>query len=417
MGIQSTPVVGIFNSKQYHPGIVVDSFSKNLLKYSAGGQAPFFAISGLFGSETIYATKHEFWAETMVYPRFSLAANISATDTTITVDSTEMFLKNDTFRLEATEEVIIVNAILSPTQMVVSRGAGAAAINIATDNKRAYKIGNAFEESSLRPNAKTLIPIKLSNRTQIFRNSFAVSGTVAQVKQIIGDQQVAKSRIDGTEFHANDIEFSLIFGKGGEGFRDGQPFRMMDGILQTIGNIDYYPDSYNQPNVFQAPAAGVHYDMLEEWLEKTLNTSINGKNSNTRTIYCGATALTTFVKIGRLQGQYQIVDGQTVFGMTFTRFRTARGVFELVEHPLFNTNEDWSAMALVVDHEYFDLAYLGDRKQQVREFNAQGNTVASDNGIDAVGGTITSELTNLVRNAPSNAVIKGLRKAIPTPAS
>lgn len=413
MTVQSTPVTGIFNSKQFHQDQTVDSFSHNLLKYNVGGQAPFFALSGLFGSETIYNTKHEFWAETMIYPRFKLAAAISATDTTLTVDSTETFLENDTFRIEASGEVIIVNQVLSATQLLVKRGTGAVAVNPASDNPRAYKIGNAFEESSLRPNAKTLVPVKMSNVTQIFRNSFAVSGTAEQVRTIIGDQQVAKSRADGVEFHANDIEFSLIFGKREEGFRKGQPFRMMDGMLETIGNMDYYPSHYSAPNVFQATPAGTSYDMLESWLENTLNTSINGKYGNSRTIYAGATALTTMVKIGRLQGQYQIVDGQTSYGMTFTRFRTARGVFDIIEHPLFNTNEDWMKMALVVDQGFFDLAYLGNRKQQVRLFNENGATVAQDQGIDATGGTITSELTNLVRNAPANAVIYGLEKAIP----
>ena len=412
MAIKSTPVTGIFNTSNFHQDITVDEFSKNLLKYSVGGQAPMFALSGLFGSETIYNTKYDFWAETMIYPRFTLTANVSASDTTFTVDSTETFLPNDTFRMEATGEVVIVNQILSATTLSVTRGVGAAAINITSDIPRGYKIGNAFEESSLRPNAKTLVPVKMSNRTQIFRNSFAVSGTAEQVRAIIGDQQVAKSRADGAEFHANDIEFSLIFGRGSEGIRNGQPFRTMDGILQTISNIDYYPDTYNQPNVFQALPTGTSYDMLETWLENTLNTSISGKYGNERTIYAGATALTTMVKIGRLQGQYQIVDGQTVFGMTFTQFRTARGVFNIVEHPLFNTNQDWMKMALVVDQGFFDLAYLGNRKQQIKLFNENGASVAQDYGIDATGGTITSELTNLVRNAPSNAVIYGLEKAI-----
>jgi hypothetical protein len=42
----------------------------------------------------------------------------------------------------------------------------------------------------------------------------------------------------------------------------------------------------------------------------------------------------------------------------------------------------------------FNLAYLGDRKTQNKEFNMNGND-AADNGIDAVGGTLTTELTTV----------------------
>lgn len=412
MTIKSTPVTGIFNTGNFHNKITEDQFIKALLHFGPGGTAPFFAISGLFGSETIHNIKYDYWAETMIYPRFSLKTAIQANTTTFKVSDTSTILANDTFRIEATNEVVVVNQVLSEDEISVTRGVGAAAVNPATDIPRAYKIGNAFEESSLRPNAKTLVPVQMSNITQIFRNSFAVSGTVTQVKSIVGDQQVAKSRSDGAKFHAVDIETSLIFGRKQSGFRNGNPFRTMGGMIETISNIEYYPDNYTSPNVFQAQPTGTSYDELELFLENTLNTSINGTYGNERTIYCGSQALTTIIKIGRLQGQYQIEDAQTIFGMTFNRFRTARGLFHLVELPLFNTNPDWSKMALVVDQGFFDLAYLGSRKQEVRLFNENGNT-AQDYGIDAVGGTITSELTNLVRNAPHNAVIFGLERAKP----
>ncbi|OYW72205.1 MAG: hypothetical protein B7Z24_01270, partial [Pseudomonadales bacterium 32-42-5] len=66
----------------------------------------------------------------------------------------------------------------------------------------------------------------------------------------------------------------------------------------------------------------------------------------------------------------------------------------MIEHPLFNTNTTWSKMAVAVDLSTFKLAYLGDRKTKSLEFNTDGN--AADNGIDAVGGTLTTELTTVV---------------------
>jgi hypothetical protein len=66
-------------------------------------------------------------------------------------------------------------------------------------------------------------------------------------------------------------------------------------------------------------------------------------------------------------------------------------------------------MALAVDLSTFRVAYLGGRKTQKAEFNVGGDTV--DNGIDAVGGTLTSELTCIIKNPPANAQIKNLTAA------
>ena len=104
--------------------------------------------------------------------------------------------------------------------------------------------------------------------------------------------------------------------------------------------------------------------------------------------------------IGRLNGTYQLVDGQTTWGLQFSTFKTARGTFRVIEHPLFNTNSTWSKMAVVVDLSTFNLAYLGDRKTRSEESGGEGT--------DAIMGSLTTELTSLVKNPPANAVIYNL---------
>jgi len=78
----------------------------------------------------------------------------------------------------------------------------------------------------------------------------------------------------------------------------------------------------------------------------------------------------------------------------------------MVEHPLFNSNPDWSKQAVAVDLSTFRVAYLGGRKTMKDEF---GSDV--DNGIDAQGGTLTTEVTCVVKNPPANAWIKDLTAA------
>jgi hypothetical protein len=120
-------------------------------------------------------------------------------------------------------------------------------------------------------------------------------------------------------------------------------------------------------------------------------------------MFVGGAAKRVLNSIGRLNGTYQLVDGQTSWGLQFTTFKTSRGTFRVIEHPLFNTNTIWAKMAVVVDLSTFSLAYLGDRKTTHSDFNPQG-----DDGMDSVGGTLTTEVTTVVRNPAANAVIYGL---------
>ena len=46
---------------------------------------------------------------------------------------------------------------------------------------------------------------------------------------------------------------------------------------------------------------------------------------------------------------------------------------------------------------------MSGRQTQNREYNLSGQVV--DNGVDSVGGTLTSELTCLVKNPDANAVL------------
>ena len=134
------------------------------------------------------------------------------------------------------------------------------------------------------------------------------------------------------------------------------------------------------------------------------------KGGNERVMFVGGKAKLVINNIGRLNAQYQLVDGETNFGLSFSTLTLARGKVRLVEHPLFNSNSSWAKMAVPVDLATFRLAYLGDRKTQNKEFNTGGKE-AQDNGIDAVGGTLTTECTTVIKNPPANAVIYNLTAA------
>lgn len=403
---------GIFNSGQFAANLKKLSFAQMITRLMPNGEAPLFGITGMMPTKTALQTTHGFYTKTMVFPAFNLDATIAAGDTTFTVTSTANLLPGQLHRLQATGEIVIINSVIDATTISVGRSVGdvaAAVVTVGVDNENAYQVGNAFEESSLRPQALNINPVPITNVTQIFRDTWALSGTAEAIEVIAGDTPTAENKQDCAMFHASAIEKAIIWGQKSEGTRNGQPFRTMDGLVSIIGNIAYYPPSYAAVNVFTAGAT-TSYTQLEAMVDPMFDQTTDPKIGNKRLLFVGGTARKVVNNIGRLNGTYQLMDGQTHWGLQFKTFTTSRGEFTMIEHPLFNSNADWKKMALGVDISTFSLAYLKGRKTQNKEFNTGGNQ-AQDNGIDAVGGTLTTETTIEVRNPPACAVIYGLTAA------
>jgi hypothetical protein len=402
---------GIFTTNDFITDQAKKSYAGMLTRLMPNGTAPLFVLTSMLASATALQVEHGFFTKTMVFPAFTIDANLADSDTTITVVSTANLLPGQIHRLEDSGENIIINSVDSATQITVTRSIGsvaAAAILVASDNIEAYQVGNAYEESSLRPQALSINPVRVTNLTQIFRNTWAISGSAQATQVIVGDTNVAENRQDCAAFHAADIEKALFFGQKSQGFRNGQPFRTMDGLINIVSNLAYYPPSFSVPNVFPAGSTTT-YAELEDMLDPVFNQATDPKIANERVLFVGGTTRKVINHIGRLTGEYQIVDGQTSFGLQFSTFKISRGTFRMIEHPLFNTNPDWASMAVAVDLSTFHLAYLGDRKTSNKEFNMTGQAV--DNGIDAVGGSLLTEMTVEVRNPPANAVITGFTAA------
>ena len=397
---------GIFTTTNLTQDLAKKSFAGMITRLMPNGAAPLFGMTSMLQSDTAVQTEHGFFTKTMLFPQFQVsAAGQADTDTVFTVASTTNLLPGMIMRVDSTGENVIINAIMSGTTISVTRGVGSVAAAAIAASVFAYQVGNAFEESSLRPNALVINPVRISNYTQIFRNTWAISDTIRATMMIAGDTNVAESRQDCAAFHAADIEKALFFGQKSQGTRNGQAFRTMDGLISIVGNLTYYPSYMSAVNVNTAGAT-TNYTQLEGFLDPVFNQTTDPKVANERVLFVGGVAKKVITAIGRLNGQYQLVDGQTSYGLQFSSFKTSRGTFRMIEHPLMNSNASWQKMAVAVDLSTFNVAYLGDRKTQNKEFNQDSD--ANDNGIDAVGGTLTTELTTVIKNPPANSVIYGL---------
>lgn len=390
--------VGMFNTGNFTTDLAKKSFAGMITRLMPNGSAPLFGLTSMLTTEVAVAVEHGYFSKTMLFPELKINGAVSSTtETVLTVDSTSNVLPGMTMRINSTGENILIDQVLSSTTVKVVRGLGVTAAAAIADDAMIYQVGSAFEEGSDRPSALNITPVRITNLTQIFRNTWALTDTARATQVIAGETTVAENKQDCAAFHAADIEKALFFGQKSQGTRNGKPFRTMDGILSIL---DQYVTT--QDNVHTA-ASTTNYTQLETMLDPVFNQATDPKIANERVLFVGGTAKVVLNNIGRLNGTYQLVDGQTSYGLQFSSFKTARGTFRMIEHPLFNTNVDWAKMAVAVDLSTFNVAYLGDRKTRSEEEFGEG--------VDAVGGSLTTEMTCLVKNPAANAVIYGFTAA------
>ena len=400
-----------FNTGMFTTDLQKPSFASMITRLMPNGSAPLFGLTSMLAEETAVQVEHGFFTKTMVFPslQLNMAGNAAAGVTTLIVDSTVNTLPGMIMRVERTGENIIIVTVTDATTVVVARSIGEVAAAIILDDDEIFQVGNAFEEASDRPAANNIIPVRVTNLTQIFRNTWAISGSARATSVIAGDSTDAESRQDCAAFHAADMEKALFFGQKSSSTRNGQPFRTMDGLIQITETLANYPSSYAAVNSFTAGST-TNWTQLEGYLDPVFDQATDPKAANERLLFVGGAAKVVLNNIGRLNGTYQLMDGATNFGLQFSTLTTSRGKFRIIEPPLFNSNSTWAKMAVGVDLPTFRLAYLQGRKTQNLEFNTNGQ-IASDNGIDAVGGTLTTECTAVVKNPPANVIIRNLTLA------
>jgi len=394
--------VGLISSASAPQNLNAISFASAITRIMPNGTAPLFGLTSLLQDETATNIEHGYFSKAMIFPSLTSTSGDLVGATTLTVNAYTHIVSGDLLLNERTNEIMLVTGTPTGTTVTVQRAVGttvAAALN-AGDTLRT--IGNAFEQGSVRPNAVNIIAARYVNNTQIFRNSWAVTKTAAAIPQIAGAGHVSESKQDCAALHAMAIEKALFFGERFMGTRNGQPFHTMEGIIPRVrtaaaGNVTTL-------------GATTNWTQFEAALDVTLQTVTDPKGGNIRTMFVGGTARRVIHNIARLNSSYQITTAETAWGMQLDTIRTPRGTFEIIEHPLFNAygaSSMWARMAVICDLNAFSLAYL--RKTSDANYNAAGAIV--DQGVDAEGGTLTTELTCVIKNPAAFGVITNFTAA------
>ena len=399
---------GIFSATKNPAELNMKSLASHILRRQPNGGAPLYAMTAMTGDTKAKATTHGYFTKTMVFSRVALTAAALAGDASITVASTAGIVVGHVLHNAVTGENVRVTGVTSATVLAITRGFGRIAAAAIADDQVLVVIGNAMEEGSARPTPRSIQTVYASNFTQIFRNAWALTDTARASYAELGYSNIQENQRDCMTFHSTDIESALWFGQPKMDTTGATPIHATQGIIDAIRQ-------YAPLNV-HAATGPVSYDDLVDWLEPAFTYSTDLGDQKTRVAFCDATAMKTLMKVGKEYADVvTMTQGETMFGMVFTEFKFYKGRVMLIEHPLFNGLQAINGLMVVVDVPAVKLAYMDGRNAAPENF-VLGGTLANNAGtalagVDARGGSLTSELAVELLNPQGCAVITGLTSA------
>jgi hypothetical protein len=390
-------IAGLFNASLNPAELNQRSFAANILRLFPNGSAPMFALTSQTGKSRAKSATHGYFSKTMAFHVITLGVGALVGDGAITVPSTAGMVPSMVFYNTRTRENVRVTAVASATSLTVARAFGRVAAAAMNAGDVLIQVGTAHEEGSNRPTARRISTVYVANYTQIFRNAWALTDTARASLAEAGYSNIAEDRKDCAMFHSVDIESAIIWGQPKMDTAGTTPIHATQGVIDAMEQ--YAPNNTN------VAAATTNYDQLVALVEPAFEYSTDMSNPKERVAFCDKTAMKVLNQIGRLSGQIQINMAQTSFGMKFTQFNFYKGTINLIEHPLFNGLQRSGTM-LVMDMPALKLAYLEGRDTKPEEYGTGGKIV--ENGVDAVGGSLTTECAVELINPAACAVITGL---------
>lgn len=322
------------------------NFRESILWMNPNGSAPLFALTAKAKKRTVDDPEFSWWDEPNNIYRLQVNGALGASDTTVVVDTadptattlsaawgTATHLKaGDLLMVEPSAdnatfnpEVIEVVSVSSDTTFTVKRGrAGTSAGSISND---AYllMIGSSYAEGTAAPQAVSRNPIKYYNYTQIFKDSYELSGTADETATRVGSSWSNDKKRKMFD-HALKIEMSMLFGQRSETTGDnGKPLRTMGGIRSQIPS--------ETTTVF---GSAVTVSSFLDAVYKVFNW--DSPAGDERMAFCGNLALNELNKVVQSNSNTEIQFGGVVetYGMKFREFVLPQGRILLRTHPLLN---------------------------------------------------------------------------------
>lgn len=356
------------------------NFRESILFFQPNGTAPIFALTGKAGKKTVDDPEFAWWNEGQTLVRLHVNGQLAAGDTVVTVDSadpttatlganygTASHLKpGDLLLVEPSadnatfdHELVEVVNVISDTQFTVSRGAGGTSAATIATASYLLLIGSVFAEGTSAPKAATRNPVKFFNYTQIFKDSYELTGTVDETKARTGDAWSNDKKRKMYD-HARAIELSILYGRRAELTGDnGKPKRFMGGIRSFLpaANVTVFSSATTTDSFFNAIAPIFQYETGA---------------GDTRIAMCGRTAVNELSKIFAAAVTYFVENKVTVYGMDFMEFNMPMGRLLLKIHPLMSQHTGTGGLRqeramYVIDYDALKYVAMKNRDTKTKD--------------------------------------------------
>ena len=277
------------------------------------------------------------------------AGNLGSGDTTLTVDNSNYFTVNSTFRVQRTGEVILVTAIPGATTLTVTRGwGGTSGANLLDNDSLTIMGGTAKEGAAIETSRATKTASKY-NYTEIIRDPFGVTRTAMGTRMYGGNPLSHLQKARGIE-HAVKMELKAWFQERALDVSGDEPRRSMGGIDELISTT--------------RKTFGGHLTLVElfDWAEDAFR-----YGSDTKTLFLapGPTSNVALLAAGRLT----TVPSTETYGINVKELLTPHGRWLLIKHNLF-TGDTYGTRGYSIDLANIGWAWFVDA-QAVLSTNLQ----------------------------------------------
>jgi len=228
--------------------------------------------------------------------------------------------------------------------------------------------GTAFPEGADVGQAVVYPPIKHYNLTQIFRSVIQVTRTARRTKlrtDATGPYRELKR--EALQLHGIEMEKAFWWGERSELVAltspsapldvtsASQPTRTTRGVVNWLPGITSGAAPTIHYDLGTANAGGLTEKLWTQWLEVLFRFG-----TNTRTLFCGSTALGVITEMAKSKGTIEIMPETQTYGMAIMRYLTPFGTVQLVNHPLFSNDPLWRKDICALDLDKLTYRYIDD---------------------------------------------------------
>lgn len=391
---------GIFASYSGIVGERVGDLSSRVLTLGYSGTAPLLALSSGMSKESAADTSFSWVEDSHISGNAEATAGALVGADTITVDDSNIWTPNTVIMNQNTAEYMLVTEVTSLTSVKVLRGVAGTTAQAVTAGDRFQLIGTTFPEGGGKPQPVTSKGESRTNYVQIFKNGWAITGTAKAVKFHTGSQ-LAYNRQQALGFHLEDLERSFIFGRPYVAHVDGKQTRMSGGIAYQIATYGGLVESANQGG-----AGNMNLKGILSFMRRIYDRNVKGL-PNERIAFTGSGVLEQIQLMTLLDGQYNISEGESAYGIKVNKLTGFNGDLTLMTHPLFTENTAWGKELHVYHPGLISKRVLRDTWEESFGANASNN-----NGIDAEEGFIAIEQGWQVKGVQTMGIMRNISTAV-----